>query len=108
MQYLRLHPKFLIEPSWRERWWLVRAAVAFTRGRGRLPPMHACFPPTSFEALERPLGPLDAGTLRPLTALFEAAAASKYYAVPGRPGWSLVDSFRARRSPMRKRCGCCD
>ena len=33
--------------------------------------------------------------LRPLTALFEATAASKYYATPGRPGWSLVESFRA-------------
>ncbi len=95
LEYLRLHPKFEIESSWRERLRLVRAALIFARGRGPLPAMHPCFPPTTFEALERPLGPLDAAVLRPLTALFEARAASKYYAMPGRPGWSLVESFRA-------------
>ena len=95
LEYMRLHPKFVIESSWRERWRLVRAALCFARGRGPLPAMHACFPPTTFEALERPLGPLEAAVLRPLTAFFEATAASKHYATPGRPGWSLLDSFRA-------------
>jgi len=95
LEYVRLHPKFLIEQSWRERWRLARAALAFARGRGPLPAMHACFPPTTFESLERPLGPLDAAVLRPLSTFFEATAASKHYAVPGRRGWSLVESFRA-------------
>jgi lysine-N-methylase len=95
LEYLRLHPKFEIESSWQERWRLVQAALIFARGRGPLPVMHPCFPPTTFEALERPLGPLDAAVLRPLTAWFEAMAASKYYATPGRSGWSLVESFRA-------------
>ena len=95
LEYARLHPKFDIEASWRERWRLVWAAVRFAQGRGPLPAMHPCFPPTTFEALERPLGPLDAAVLRPLTALFEATAASKYYAMAARPGWSLVESFRA-------------
>jgi hypothetical protein len=45
--------------------------------------------------LERPLGPLDAAVLQPLTRFFEASAASKHYAAPGRPGWSLVESFRS-------------
>ena len=94
LEYMRLHPKFVIQRSWRERWRLMRTAWAFVRGRGPLPPIHACFPPTTFEALERPLGPLDAHVLRPLTALFEATAASRYYATPDRPGWSLVESFR--------------
>ena len=95
LEYARLHPKFMIESSWRERWRLVVAALAFARGRGPLPAMHDCFPLTTFEALERPLGPLEADVLRPLTAFFEATAASKHYAAPGRPGWSLLDSFRA-------------
>lgn len=95
LEYARLHPKFVIESSWRERWRLVRAAMSFARGRGPLPAMHECFPPTTFEALERPMGPLDAAVLRPLTSFFEANAASKYYAMMGRSGWSLVESFRA-------------
>lgn len=95
LEYSRLHPKFVIESSWQERWRLVRAAISFARGRGPLPAIHACFPPTTFEALERPMGPLDEAVLRPLTAFFEANAASKYYAMLGRPGWSWVESFRA-------------
>jgi lysine-N-methylase len=112
LEYARLHPLFDIEASWRERWRLVCAAMAFARGRGPLPAMHSCFPSTTFEALERPLGPLDAAVLRPLAALFEATAASKYYAMLGRPGWSLIDSFRALALAyplalwlLRLRCG---
>jgi lysine-N-methylase len=94
LEYMRLFPKFVIQRSWGERWRLIRTAWAFARGRGALPPIHACFPPTTFDALERPLGPLSDDVLRPLTALFEATAASRYYATPDRPGWSLVESFR--------------
>jgi lysine-N-methylase len=90
LEYSRLHPKFDIKASWRERWRLVWAAFRFARGRGPLPAMHSCFPPTTFEALERPLGPLDAAVLRPLVAMFEATTASKYYAMLGRPGWSTA------------------
>jgi hypothetical protein len=112
LEYSRLHPKFDIKASWRERWRLVWAAFRFARGRGPLPAMHPCFPPTTFEALERPLGPLDGTVLRPLVAMFEATTASKYYAMLGRPGWSLVDSFRALALTyplalwlLRLRCG---
>jgi hypothetical protein len=94
LEYLRLHPNFVIERSWRERWRLMRTAMAFARGRGPLPAMHVCFPPTTFEALQRPLSALEAAVERPLEAFFEATAASKRYALPDRPGWSLVDSFR--------------
>jgi hypothetical protein len=112
LEYSRLHPKFDIQASWRERWRLVWAAFRFARGRVPLPAMHPCFPPTTFEALERPLGPLDTAVLRPLVAMFEAMTASKYYAMLGRPGWSLVDSFRALALAyplalwlLRLRCG---
>ena len=56
LEYLRLYPKFEIESSWRERWRLVRAALIFARGRGPLPAMHACFPPTTFERWSVRLG----------------------------------------------------
>ena len=70
-------------------------AAAFARGRGRVPHIHACFPPNTFERLQEPLGPLPAAVLRPLDAYFEAAAASKQYAVLSRRHWSLVENFRA-------------
>ena len=41
------------------------------------------------------MGPLSEAVLRPLTSFFDANAASTYYAVSARPGWSVVESFRA-------------
>lgn len=95
LEYVRLHPQAEITASWRERWRLIRLAAAFARGRGPIPAIHPCFPSTSFEALERPLGALPAEVLAPLSRFFEAAAASKQYTVMDRPDWSLVESFRA-------------
>ncbi len=95
LEYLRLHPDFIIQQSWRERWRLMVLAAAFARGRGRLPHIHACFPPNTFEGLEEPLGHLPGAVLRGLDAYFEAAAASKRYAVLSRRGWPLLESFRA-------------
>jgi lysine-N-methylase len=95
LEYVRLHPHFIIRQSWRERWRLVVLAMAFARGRGRMPQIHPSFPQTTFESLNEPLGPLPSDVLRPLEACFEAAAASKQYALPSRRAWSLVESFRA-------------
>ena len=107
LEYLRLHPSFVIQRSWRERWRLIVLAAAFARGRGRLPAIHPCFPPNTFEALEAPLGNLPAAVLRPLEAYFEAAAASKQYALLSRRHWSLVENFRAWPFPMPLPCGSC-
>ncbi len=95
LEYLRLHPRMVVESSWVERWRVIRAATAFARGKGQLPFLHKCFPQTTFEALEEPLGPLPLPALRPLTAYLEAAAASRQYLLLCRYGWSLVDAFRA-------------
>jgi len=95
LEYVRLHPKFVIRESWRERWRLIVAAMAFARGRGRMPRLHPSFPATTFEALERPLGALGQDELRPLTAYFEAVVASRRYAALDRNRWSIVESFRA-------------
>jgi lysine-N-methylase len=95
LEYLRLHPKFVVEESRSARRQLISASVAMVRGKGTLPPIHPDFPATTFEALERPLGHLPQDVLEPLTVYFEASAASKQYAILGRRGWSLVDSFRA-------------
>ncbi len=93
--YLRLHPKIALRESWRERLRLLRRAIAFGRGKGRVPPMHLDFPETTFAELERPLGHLGAEVLQPLGRYFEVAAASKHYALLGRRSWPLVESFRA-------------
>ena len=95
LEYLRLHPKFMVEETWAGRWRLVRAGLAMARAAGRLPSIHPDLPEVSFDALQRPLGHLPPDVLRPITAYFEASAASKQYAILGRRGWSIVRSFRA-------------
>lgn len=112
LEYTRLHPLYVIRQSWRQRWRLIRMAMGFARGKGNVPPIHECFPPTTFAALEQPLGHLDAAVLQPLTAYFETAAASWHYAFLGHAGWPLIESFRALAVTypvalwlLRLRCG---
>ena len=93
--YVRVHPGFRATNSWRERWRIMWTSLAFTRGRGNVPAIHPEFPPTTFDALERPLGPLPADVTRPLERFFETHTASQQYAVVGAGGRSLVDNFRA-------------
>lgn len=94
-EYVRLDRRFVPEKSWRQRIRLVRDALAFARGKGKVFRLHSDLPQTTFEALERPLGHLDAEVLRPLGRYFETAAASVQYAVLGRRRWPLVDAFGA-------------
>jgi lysine-N-methylase len=95
LEYLRLHPKFVIRQSWAERWRLMWAAAGFARGKGRVPRMHPCFPETTFEALQRPLGHLAAEVLQPFHLYLETQVASLRFAAAGRVDWSLTESFRA-------------
>ena len=95
MECLRLHPKFVPQPTWAERWRTIKAAVAFARGKGAVPLWRFPFAPATFESLERPLGHLDEAVLRPLNLFFESLVASFRYAVLNRPGWPVVESFRA-------------
>jgi lysine-N-methylase len=95
LEYLRLHPRFVPERSWRERWRLVAAAVRFARGRGPVPVFRLPFPRSTFEDLERPLGHLDQAVGRPIEAYFETITVSLRFAVLGRPRWSICQSFQA-------------
>ena len=60
-----------------------------------MPTIHPSFPENTFEALDQPLGKMSPAVLRPLEAYFEAAAASRQYAVLTHRDWPLVESFRA-------------
>jgi len=93
-EYVRLHPGFVVKPSWRERWRLAVAAWKFVRGRGQLPRLHAIFPEATFEQLERPLGLLDPAIYQPLNRMIETTAVSWSYAVANRSGWSIIESMR--------------
>jgi len=94
--YLRLHPLYIVRESWRQRWRMTVAAWAFARGKGDVPRLHPDFPEASFEAIEeRALGHLDEAIQRPLVRYFETMAVSKQYAVLSRPGWSVIEKFRA-------------
>jgi hypothetical protein len=94
-EYVRLHPAYVARTGWRERWQMFRAAFSFARGQGDVPALNTAFPATTFAKLEQPLGRLVAEVYRPLDLYFESLVISKQYALVGRLGWSLVESFRA-------------
>jgi lysine-N-methylase len=94
-EYLRLHSSYRVTDSWRERWRLARAAIAIARGRGTVPTIHAALPAVTFTELEQPLGHLSPEIQQPFVRLYEANASSLQYVNAARPGWSLVESFRA-------------
>ena len=93
LEYLRLHPDFAGEYSWRERWRLISAAFRFGRGMGAIPRFRLPFPPASFESQERSLGPLAETVLKPFNSYFETAVVSWRYAMLKRSGWSMVEGF---------------
>lgn len=95
MESLRLHPAFVPESSWAERWRLIRAAMAFSRGQGEVPSLRMQFPPATFESLEEPLGPLSADVMSPLTHYFEQATVSFRYAAFKHRLWTVTEAFRA-------------
>ncbi len=95
LAYLRLHPRYTVRESWRERLRLFWASLRFTRGKGAVPKIHKDFPDADFESIEEPLGHLDEDVQRPFVSYFEATAVSKQYAVVSRTAWSVVEKFRA-------------
>ena len=93
LEYLRLHPDFTGEYSWRERGRLIAAAFRFSRGAGPVPRFRLPFPPTTFESQERAIGHLPDTVLKPLTSYFETAVVSWRYAMMKRRRWSMIESF---------------
>ena len=94
-EYLRLHPNYHARATWSERWRLIRAAMTFARGKGRLKCIEEYFPATTFEKLEQPIGEISNELMRPLNRFFEKATAAKQYLLLGDTSWTLVDCFRS-------------
>lgn len=93
-EYVRLHPRYHVRPSWGQRLKLATAAWAMVRGRGKLPRLHPRFPEATFEQLEQPLGRLDPALYQPFSRLIETASESWSYCLANRGGWSIVESLR--------------
>ena len=94
LEYIRLHPSFVSRA-------VVARALADDRAGGGLRAgggdcRHpSLFPENTFEGLDEPLGQVKPrGPAAGLEAYFEAAAASRQYAVLTHRDWSLVESFR--------------
>lgn len=69
-QYARKDTVSDLSAGWIGRWRLLRAIMAFTRGRGNIPPLQSVFQSVPFDALEKPFGPLDAACDEILTRYF--------------------------------------
>lgn len=78
-------------PDLRGRLSLMRAALRFARGKGRVPRLHAEFPETTFEQMERPTGRPDPEADRVLERYYTVKVDSLQFCGPtnfGLPFWS--------------------
>ncbi|GAB6167361.1 hypothetical protein JCM19992_33610 [Thermostilla marina] len=93
--YLRLHPRYVLENSWRGRFRWAKLGIRMALGRGTMHELAPDFPAADWKHLESPLGTLSADVLRPLDDYFESLAKTKRFAVAGRKGWALTERYRA-------------
>jgi lysine-N-methylase len=94
LEYLLFVPSTRYRGAIRERLLLLRAAVAFHRGRGPIPQIFPDQPHVRFEELERPLDPLASEILQPLEEYFVSAVVTRQYTLPAKSDWPIVESFR--------------
>lgn len=96
VEYLRLHGSYAAHESLQQRLRMAIVAWSFAAGKGDIPLLHSSFPKRSFAEVEdRRLGHLDQAVQQPLLRYFETNALSKQYAIAGRPGWSIIERYRA-------------
>jgi Fe-S-cluster containining protein len=94
--YLRLHPRFGVHETWHERWFLHMSAFAFTSGKGSIPALSTDFPEAKFADVEKLLSePLEPAVQTLISDYFECHLSSNQYAIVNRPGWPLLDKYRA-------------
>jgi lysine-N-methylase len=94
--YLRVHPRYLVRETWRQRLRMASAALGFARGKGAVPRLHEDFPEATFDAIEAiPLGHMDETLQTPFVRYYTTNAVSLQYAVVSRPDWSVIEKYRA-------------
>ncbi len=72
---------------------LLRAAMAFARGTGPVPRMHAKLPETTFEQAEEPRGPLPAEAEAVLERYYTIKVGSLQFVAQGLPLWEGLESL---------------
>ncbi len=82
-------------PAITGRWSLFRAALAFARGRGAVPRLHALIPETTFEELEAPKGSVPAAFDEVLERYYVVKLNALQYCGPVHFGRSLWDGLDA-------------
>lgn len=93
-EVVRLHPRARPTASWSERLKLPFWAFQIVRGRGKLPQLSERFSRVDFATLEEPLGRLPLDTVTAMGRFFESTTASYQFALAGKPGWTILESFR--------------
>lgn len=92
-QYARRDTLADLSAGWRVRWKLLRAAMRFTRGRGRIPPLQAVFREVPFAALEAPFGfPIECEEL--WTRYFRVKIQGLHFCGPAFYGLPLIEGFQ--------------
>ncbi len=94
LEVVRIHPRSQPTATWKERLKLPFWAIKMVRGKGSLPRINDHFAAVDFATLEEPLARLTPESVAALGRFFEATTASYQYALAGKPGWTILESYR--------------
>jgi lysine-N-methylase len=94
-QYARKDTAADLEGGWRNRARLLKAALAFSRGRGNVPPLQTGFQPVPFATLEAPFGGIPAEAEELLTRYFRVKIAGLHFCGAAYYGVPLVEGFHS-------------
>ncbi|MBI1345931.1 hypothetical protein GC163_06545 [bacterium] len=94
-QYARKDTVQSLSAGWRGRWKLLRAILAFSKGRGNVPALQSGLNPVPFAELESSLGGIPEGTSELFTRYWQVKMEGIHFCGPAYYGFSFVDGFHS-------------
>jgi lysine-N-methylase len=94
-QYARRDTFKEVEAGLKYRLKMFVAAIRFSRGNGRVPPLQERFKPVPFEAIEKPFGPLTSEMNEILGRFFRVKVQGLHFCGPAFYRWPLISGLRA-------------
>lgn len=94
VQYARRDTVLHLQSAGRYRWKLLRAAMKFSAGNGKAPPLQNLFKPVSFSSLEKPFGKISDEAEEMFTRYFRVKIQGIHFCGAAYYNLPLIEGFR--------------
>lgn len=94
-QYVRKDTVLSLSGGWRGRWKLLRAILAFSKGRGNVPVLQAGFQPVPFADLEAAFGGLPEGVAELFTRYWQVKLEGLHFCGPAYYGVPFIEGLHS-------------